>query len=259
MSEASGTPSRSVSSFGWRSAIDEHLGLTISAIAFFLVSFRVLGLSDYDTLTALALVQAGGAVNVALGSALASASTVAAIVLMQTATRAGMHLGRTDDDDAAWNSAPYLWIVWIFWVMAQWWVLLMAVGLFLLAWWRTTRSLRPASTSNESRSAPISSAERRAWLVASIVPQILVTASQPWLPSEVLNVRGERPFTAYVVAEKDESVVILRREKRNRIDRIPEADITKRELCTTDQGLWGETLIGLAASPRYRTCPEVER
>lgn len=79
------TPQRSSQNL-WLTLLTQHLGIAVSGAAFGLIALRVLGVAKFDAVTALAIVQAGGAGNVAIGSFVASVPSIGAIVMTLTAT-----------------------------------------------------------------------------------------------------------------------------------------------------------------------------
>ncbi|MGY0387100.1 hypothetical protein ACWZJV_09030 [Nocardioides sp. WG-D5] len=92
------------------------------------------------------------------------------------------------------------------------------------------------------------------WVLA-VVPQVILASTLSWLPVEVITVKKEPSFAAYVLSQSDREVVFLR-EDRGTVERVPTGDLMDRQICRSVKGLWAKSTIGLMTqTPSYPGCP----
>lgn len=92
------------------------------------------------------------------------------------------------------------------------------------------------------------------WIIV-VIPQVVLTSTLAWLPTEAVVTKKDRAFAAYILSQSDEELVLLRRDNGT-IVRLPSTDLTHREICRSSSGFWVKSTIGLAMpEPRYPTCP----
>ena len=242
----------------------EHLGVLISAGLFCLIVLRVLGVAQFDVLTALAVLQAGGAANVALGSALASAPIVGMIALSYVGPILARRAARPDQTgEEYWRGTSWFWVLFFIAFLVQWWLLAFYVLVIVIAWARGVHKRRrppkPSGTT-QPKSNPanrITSAERTAWLLLPLFSQLVITAQQSWLPTEAIQLSGDtHTFTAYVLSQSDQDVVLLRSGSDTRVIRVPSSDVRSRTICRSDSSIWDVTAFGLLSQPEYKRCPD---
>jgi hypothetical protein len=219
-SSAPGSPSSGgrlqLSSFGW----------LLTGGAFVYVAWRILGVSGYDTNTALAVVQAGGAGNVALGIALASAAPVVLLIniLWWLAVYFEWQWVRDLPNDMKISLAAPLQVPTLFLLPAG--ASLVSLLFFV---WMTYLWKRPKGHS------PNADLSRAGWalviFVAWIASPLWLQVSSPWLPSEELAPKGEPALTAYVLGTENGELVVLQRGEEIKLRRVP-VDGLQRNLCS---------------------------
>lgn len=208
----------------WR----EHIGLIFSVSLFVVVTLRVLGSADWDPTVALAIVQSGGAANVALASGLSSAPALVSLLFAYLAGRFCLDILTRRVD--TWRWAPVIYGLFFvpFLVPAVYLIgaaILIALT-FATRWGLERRHNQPGAGVQH----PYSAAERRAWLVAVLGGQLLIASMTPWLPSESLTVSDSKPFVGYVVSDDGDTTTILRKEGSPKIERV-DADAVNRSYC----------------------------
>jgi hypothetical protein len=234
----------------------EHAGLLVGVGGFTLVALRVLAVSNYNTTTARAIVEAGGAANVALGSALASVQTLGVFFLTSLAIIAGrrVYYGQRVLP-RSWYAVGAVWCLYLAVFVVPVASLLLAVLIVPGAW--ALRRLRPpAGHFVPWRRDP----GMIAYLIGGfLLPQIVAISGQPWLPPERFERDGEPPFTGYVVGERDGSLIILAPPQSDAplpLGEYPAGGLAREYCDVASGGVWFETLLSLfGPSPGYPACP----
>ncbi|MER6938018.1 hypothetical protein ABTX24_09365 [Nocardioides sp. NPDC127514] len=231
----------------------EHLGLLVSGGVFLLISIQILAVAGYDVTTALAVVQAGGAANIALGTALASAPLVATFVLAYGVTR--YVIGSHADPDRYWRWAPFISVGVLCTFIVQWtvlaviavWIALHRLGVY----WRKKHP-RPSDSSAER--SPMSSAERRAWRLFPLLV-FLPTLGTSWMPAEHLSMTDGTSVNGYVVSASGGELTMVQLEPKKFV-RIAAASVSRRQVCAKSSSFWSASVVGSLKEPVYKECPE---
>jgi hypothetical protein len=232
----------------------KHFGLLVSSTTFILVALRVLGTAEWNPTTALALVQVGGAGNVALSSALSVVPLVATLLLLLVMPW-------------AYRNA-YLWPVikdhrpfFVFTVIGVWFgVYFATLSIFVLVVaWTATGAIRGA-IARRHMSAPTTLIRATRYqggdvlLAAVLGALILITVLETsYLPTERLDTPDTKPFTGFVVGERDDSMLVLRNGEG--IEEY-DTDTLTRQLCNrTDDSILARPLLTLVVDAPYPACP----
>lgn len=231
----------------------EHVGLLLSAATTVLVALRVLGVSGWNPTTAAAIVQAGGATNVALAGILTAVPVVTNILLL-------------------------LIVPWCYEVGLRWpflnhrgaYAALAIVGLLAIAGlviWPiegavagTLLAGAAVGTIRRRRGLAAPSAVGGFWgrgdvaaLLALGLFYAVTELESPFYPAERLDPPDSQPFTGYVVGNRDEYTLVLRAEKGIV---AYESRTLDRELCDLGEGWLGSTVLELLNDSPYKRCPQ---
>lgn len=228
----------------------EHLGIILSAALFAIVSVRVLGVADWDPTVALAIVQSGGAANVALASALSSAPAFVSLALViWTANFCVAVLGRRV---SYWSWAPALYgLLLVPYLVPV--AYLIGAALLIAISFAVRSSLERRGNPKQGVQNPYSAAERRAWLISVLGSQILAASMTVWLPSESLSINGSEAFVGYVVSDDGATATILREVGPPKIQRV-DAESVVRSYCERSKSWPWRPLVGLGKSSLDK-CP----
>ncbi len=109
----------------------------------------------------------------------------------------------------------------------------------------------------DAKAAPLTRRHRRA-VIAVISMTALVTLasslSVPWLPTERIGRDGGSSFTAYVLDDVDDELVVLRESDRA-VMVISREEHPRRALCTPKLRPWRQSLLSRILRARYSPCP----
>jgi hypothetical protein len=224
-------------------------GLILSAAAFVYIVWRILAAGDYDTNTALGIIQTGGAANVALGIALSSAALV--VLALNILWLLAVYFewpGISDLPNDLKISlslpllAPTLFLLPAF---------VSALNVLFLAFmsyrWRREADGNVRDLTGTGWALVL--------FVAWIAGPMWMLISTPWLPTERFDVYGRGPFTGYAVGRDGDELVVLVRRSEPRLQRVP-SDGLERSLCSDPKPWFLKTLPQLVdKSYPYPTCP----
>jgi len=234
----------------WVSLRSEHVGLIVSSAAFTVVALRVLGTAGWNPTTAQAIVQAGGAANVALAGALSVVPLVAGLLLIAALPRC---CGLAYRWPSVRHRPSVLGIGGVALLLAanlvDWLVFAVAVVMVLAAAVRGVVVRRLGRTQGppgptafwEGGVLPL------ALLAVLLLDNVLATS---YLPQEQFDTPSTTPFTGYVVGERDASTLVLR--KGGGITAYDTDDLT-RELCDPRSI---KTFSELFQESPYPDCPD---
>lgn len=233
--------------------VGDHLGLLVSGGVFLLISVQILAVAGFDVTTALAVIQAGGAANIALGTALASAPLVATFVLSYGVTRYATGSGA--DPDRYWRWAPFISVGILCTFLVQWTVLAMMVVWIALhrlgVYWRKKHRRPPDSSPGRY---PLSSAERRAWRLLPLAV-FIPTLATSWMPAEHLSLKDGTSLSGYVVSVSEGELTMVQFDPKKFV-RIAAASVSSRQVCSESSSFWSASVVDLLKEPVYKECPE---
>jgi hypothetical protein len=252
----------------WRSRLWDHAGLIGSGLLTALVSVRLLAVSNFDPLTATALLSFANTPTVLFGILLPAISILGlAVFLPLGASYSAERWMR----DKFYRPGPAVMAI----VLA-----LCAVDAMVVPWPFTVIFIG-ASIGMAISSARLAAREHRVagklearasrvmrgplvWVVfVVVVSGTLMFRTSPWLPTERLVFESNKAITAFVLESSDSELVLLRDRDRV-ITRVKAAEVVTRGVCRQardDDELWidrapslGAILTG-ATTPTYPACP----
>jgi len=237
----------------------DHLGLVVTAVVFFSITWRILVLARFNGTTALGIVQLGGATDIAVAGALASVPVVAGTLYLLGLMWLGLRV-KDPDTPLTFKFDPWFYILAPLIMLALFFLPLsfLAAGpLWLLRsyglrWWRVHRG--STEESSTSRSAPLSRTQTRLWAGSAVLVAVLGSASQSWLPTEHFTPRSGEPITGYAIAREGKSIVIVTRGRPVRLLRVSASGL-RREFCEPSLSWWEIGLPDLGQDSRYEDCP----
>jgi hypothetical protein len=234
----------------WTPLVSEHLGLIVSSAAFTVVALRVLGTAGWNPTTAQAIVQAGGAANVALAGALSVVPLIAGLVLLAGLPR---YCGIAYRWPSVRHRASVLGIGGVVLLLAanlvDWLIFGFAVFMVLAAVVRGVAVRRLGRTQGPPEPAGFWAGDvlPLVFFAVLLLETVLETS---YLPQEQFDTPSTKPFTGYVVGERDASTLVLR--KGGGVTAYNTDDLT-RELCDSSAS---ETFRELFQESPYPDCPD---
>lgn len=234
----------------WVPLVDEHLGIIVSTAAFTVVALRVLGTAGWNPTTAQAIVQAGGAANVALAGALSIVPLIGALLLVAGLPRACGIAYR-------WPSVPHRFpllgiggvLLLLAANLATWLIVVGAVFLVVASGARGVVVRRLGRTQGPPDPTGFWGLDflPLALLALLVLDNVIQTS---YLPQEQFDTPSTKPFTGYVVGERGASTLVLR--KGGGVTAYDTDDLT-RELCDPRSI---RTLRELFQESPYPDCPD---
>ena len=259
----------------WARRLWEHVGLVSSFVLLVMASLRLMAVSKFDTLTAMALVSYAPTSVVLLGvvmQIMTALPIVAPVTLtlylgyywpkLSTALRYRLALGAV--------SALVLGAMIVPWAGLAIDALLTIVY-FGMGWLYRSQiqvtimrafgaNVRP-STHRILRLFDRLIVTATLVILITIFPAMTILGQRTWLPSERLSFESQAALTGYVLDVADEEIVVLMESDRS-IHRFPSGSLKKREVCQlAGDGLSGDrrTLMALmlrdGGPPSYIKCP----
>jgi hypothetical protein len=237
---------------GWR-AVLPHLGILITVATFVAIVWRIYAIANYNSTTAAAIVQLGGASTVALATAITSIQMVAALLFGSAVAFARSRLVRREN---GWEWLTILVGTLPFLLALPW--TFVAVGWALILWpeykrWarkrRAKRGQKPKPTPIPDASGMPSSVYWPIFIIMASLSASLIS----WLPTQRVSVEGRAAFTAYVVTEQDGHTYLLNAKSRL-IERVDTNDLVV-SLCEEPPDWWSTRALGKAGAERYPQCP----
>jgi len=236
--------------------LTQHLPLALTALVFVMVFARLLAVSNYDAVTARAVLANAGPTQVVLGSLFTSLPALLPIIaiglptLFRLRTRGGGPLGQV-----GWSVTFALLLATAF-VITQtslytrpWWSLAVSLGIALVLGLTVEAFLRRQIANDTTGQLA-----DRPWLAEDVglatvllLNLLVVTGSEPWLPAEKIELRTGDPVVGYVLDETDDQLVVLENDDR-RVSRLELTDVTSREICRLTQPALDRE--------RYADCPD---
>ncbi|MCK5926958.1 MAG: hypothetical protein KAG80_02065 [Nocardioides sp.] len=224
----------------------EHLGLLVSAGAFAFIALRILATAGWDVDTATAIIQRGGAADVALATTVSSLPLVAHGLL-------GFTAGATAHNiyyrlPLAWAlTAPVLATCFLLIDVAM---ILFFAALPLFAW-----ALRKRHSGNVSDSASRRPRSATPALVTLVTILFVTFAAVPYLPLEALETEDDVQV-GYVIGEDGSRLYFLEDGPAHRVESLA-LDAMSRSLCRREPRWHSSTLLELVRGARYPICPDV--
>jgi hypothetical protein len=119
------------------------------------------------------------------------------------------------------------------------------------------KQVRAALKAWDAKAAPLTRRNRRLEIGVVLTASLVVLASSlsvPWLPAERIDRDGGPSFTAYVLNESENELVVLRETDRAVVV-IPSEQNPRRALCIPKVGPWKQSLLARMLKARYPPCP----
>lgn len=196
----------------------EHLGLAVAGVLTLMTLLRTLAIANYDPVTALAVLQERGLVDVVSATLLSIGYWVPLLVLYVGDVR----LRREHEWKAVLLALVLGAFLWPFWVLV-----LFGVPLVIIEVVGFIGRLRDRDRSGRFYGEP---RFRRSGIAALVVVALIpLLQPLPWMPAERLTIQG-RQVTGYVLSDEGTRLSILRETDRA-VVYLDAVDLTDRELC----------------------------
>ena len=228
----------------------EHLGLAIAVAGALAVVFRLLAVAEYDTDTALAILQISGTAEIAVGTLMTvlplvemlglAVLAIAILVFDGPRSRLAVLVGAAVVLALAVSFAPYSPLLDGFYVVL---VPLALVGRRLI------RGTAPGDADDIKRKSVIALLACVAVMLAGSV----AFGPSAWLPAEAVVADGQ-PYVGYVLTSGSDGASLLLDQSRRVVHVGP---LTRRVLCRPASRRDEQSLaaaIGLTGRPRYAVC-----
>jgi hypothetical protein len=256
----------------WRLSRSATIALLLSPVGLLLISVaRVLIVSDYNTVTASAIVSSGGYVNTLLGSIIPvvplflpyfalvllffNRVILAILAMLATALISPVAVGRpavgkfADKDLNLIHGAPME----VFGVVVAILLLMVLIALSFTSFARTVATIASiALIPFVSQSYPLPVGKS---FYADLI-------RQPWLPAEIITFTSGKSIVGYVLADSGTTLTVLMNDNRA-VYYYPDTTLTKRQVCKIGQAGQMRPLIvilpagtGPSQTPECRSAPD---